>query len=140
MDERTDRPDVGTRRAEAKQPPQAEKKHPDEWERDLNPDRLEGQNVGASGGDLPSAHDFKDLRQRLDDLSPEELREISIAPPGSRLRQGATYMDLAKSDRSEFTATGERTAGEDERLAPKDEVSYPLWNRLRGIDDPERAT
>jgi hypothetical protein len=26
--------------------PQEEKKHPDEWQKGLNPNRLEGQNIG----------------------------------------------------------------------------------------------
>lgn len=129
--------EVGTRRTEATLPPQTEKKHPDRWERDLNPDRLEGQNIGLPR-DLPSAHDSHELRSSLQDFTPQELNEIAVVPPGARLQQGATYLNLAT--RSEFTATGDMEAGEHDRLVPKADVPYTLYNRLRGIEGPERTT
>jgi hypothetical protein len=139
MEEQARQPESGTRPPETAHPPQAEKKHPDRWEADLNPERLAGQNVGVPE-DLPSASAFPDLRRSLTDFTADELKEISVLAPGTRLRQGATYLDLAREERSEITATGEMVAGPDERLVPKSEVPYTLWNRLRGIDDPERTT
>lgn len=123
--------------------PQTEKKHPDQWERDLNPDRMAGQNIGERSADreqgLPSAYDDKDVHRSLhDQFADDELKRIPVLPAGQRLQQGATYLDLRDPEREEFTATGEMSAGADNRYVPKDEVPYSLWNRLRGVDDPER--
>jgi hypothetical protein len=139
MDRHDRNTDMGTRRPESAQPPQAERKHPPEWERDLNPDRMAGQNIGIPS-DLPTAYDFKELHDTLTDFANDELRQIPVVPPGGRLKQGATYLDLCSSGRDEFTATGEMAAAPGDRLVPKGDVPYTIWNRLRGIDDPERTT
>ena len=57
---------------------------------------------------------------------------------GTRLEQGATYVDLHDPHRREFTATGDMTAGPDNWYVPKDAVDHQLWNRLIGIENPER--
>jgi hypothetical protein len=132
-------PEVGTRRDELSGLPQTEKKHPDEWERDLNPSRLEGQNIGIPQ-DLPTAYDVKEVHRSLGRFEDDELKQIPVLPEGERLRQGATYLDLTNPSRGEFTATGEMSASSGQRLVPKNDVPYPIWNRLRGIDDPERTT
>jgi hypothetical protein len=120
--------------------PQADAKHPPEYQRDLNPDHLAGQNVGMPSADreigLRSAYDVKPLHRALSDFPDDELKEVPILEEGQRLRQGATYMDLR--DRREFTATGDMAAGSDNAYVAKDQVPYPTWNRLRGITDPER--
>jgi hypothetical protein len=59
-------------------------------------------------------------------------------PPGTRLAQGAVYVDLQDQMLREFTATGDMTTESNNWYAPKKEVDYQLWNRLIGIDSPER--
>jgi hypothetical protein len=59
-------------------------------------------------------------------------------PEGSRLEQGATYVDLADPARREFTATGAIHARPGAYYVPKHEVDYVLWNRLIGVTNPER--
>lgn len=123
--------------------PQTEKKHPKEWEGDLNPNRMAGQNIGeiASEDERGSANarDVKDVHRSLSqEFGDDELRQIPIVQEGERLQQGARYLDLRDADRREFTATGDMSAAGESRLVPKDEVPYSLWNRLRGVDDPER--
>jgi hypothetical protein len=140
MEDRDRHDEIGTRRDELAGLPQTEKKHPTEWSRDLNPDRLAGQNIGIPPDGLPSAFDVKDVNRSLSRFADDELRQIPILPEGERLLQGATYIDLTNPGRGEFTATGEMSARSGERLVPKSDVPYPLWNRLRGIDDPERTT
>lgn len=61
-----------------------------------------------------------------------------MLPRGSRLEQGATYIDLAKDAPEEFTATGDMEATTDNYSVPKSAVDYTLWNRLIGVDHPER--
>lgn len=134
------RDEIGTRRQESTQPPQTERKHPPEYERDLNPDRMEGQNIGTSEAGLMNAYDRKEMHRALRDFDDDELRSIPVLSEGQRLQQGATYLDLSNRERGEFTATGEMEAMEGHCIIPKDEVPYTLWNRLRGIDDPRRTT
>lgn len=114
--------------------PQENKKHPDEWERDLNPNSREGQNIGRQAtSDNPRARtaaDVKELTEILSDFSQEELREIPIVPPGSALKEGAVYMDLRNPALGPFVATGGRKAAEGNLFAPKAEVPYEYWNRL----------
>jgi hypothetical protein len=122
--------------------PQTESRHPPEWAGDLNPDQMAGQNIGEPARqahrERRSARDHKELNRALSDrFSDDELGQITVLRPGDRLQQGATYMDLRDPERREFTATGEMEAGE--AIVPKDEVPYQVWNRLRGVDDPERT-
>jgi hypothetical protein len=122
--------------------PQTERKHPDRWADDLNPDHLAGQNIGQPAADREqrgrSARDHKEVNRALSGrFTDDELQSIPILDAGQRLQQGATYMDLRDPERREFTATGEMEANG--VVVPKAEVPYSVWNRLRGIDDPERT-
>jgi hypothetical protein len=121
----------------------AGEQHPDEWRQDLSPDANAGQNYGTVGDDAnqdaPTAYDIKDLHQALDGFSDDELRRIVVLPQGSRLQQGATYIDLATPDRREFKAMGSTEAGPGNWFVPKSEVDYQLWNRLIGVSNPERT-
>lgn len=123
--------------------PQTEKKHPDEWERDLNPNRMAGQNIGAQGAQQEqgtrNAYDDKAVHDALsEDFDDGELKTIPLVPEGARLQQGATYVDLKDDARDEFTATGRISAEPGTWYVPKDEVPYSLWNRLIGVENPER--
>lgn len=122
--------------------PQTEVKHPEEWQRDLNPEHMAGQNIGPMASDreqgLPTAYDLKEVHRSLQGFADDDLKQISVVPQGERLQQGATYIDLNDPERSEFTATGEMQAGADNYYVPKKEVPYPVWNRLIGVEDPER--
>lgn len=113
----------------------------DEFQQDLNPDPRAGNNVSVA--DEPgrfdrSAADIKDLQQHLSDYTAEELRQIPILPAGTRLKQGATYINLLDPLRAEFTAMANQTADEGDYVVPKSQMPYELWNRLTGVDDPAR--
>jgi hypothetical protein len=119
-------------------------KHPEPWQSDLNPDALAGQNVGVLGP-RPAAHartayDLKDVHRRLDGrgFSDAELKQIPVLEPGTRLEQGATYVDLRAPDCHEFKALGNMEATHEHWYVPKDQVDYRLWNRLIGVQNPER--
>jgi len=120
-----------------------ENPHPPEWQRDLNPDFLAGQNftVGNAnaGKDWPTAYDHKEVHRRLSEsLDDDELKQIPVVPRGSRLEQGATYLDLQHEPRVPFTATGNMEAGPNNAYVPKARVEYRIWNRLIGVQDPAR--
>ena len=118
--------------------------HPDEYTHDLRPDPTAGMNTGPEGqhpekaGSVDTAYDIKNLHRRLQSLTDDELKGIPVLPVGSRLEQGATYIDLREDEPSEFTARGDMEVAPDNWYVPKSEVDYQLWNRLIGVDNPER--
>lgn len=115
---------------------------PDEWQQDLNPKPMAGRNVGLEGPhpekDAPTAYEIKELNNQLQGYTDDELRQIPVLPQGSRLEQGAKYIDLKDPERKEFTAMGGMEAGSNNWYVPKTEVGYQLWNRLTGVQNPER--
>jgi hypothetical protein len=120
--------------------PQRDRSGRDEIDRDLGRDPLAGQNVGSDSSErergLPTAYDVKDVHRSLREYPDDDLKQIPILEEGTPLRQGATYLDLEA--RTEFTARGGMRAEGGRHVVSKDEVPYPLWNRLRGVEDPER--
>ena len=122
---------------------QAKTKHPVEWQRDLNPNHLAGQNIGepsdvGARGDLTAFH----LRKQgvdLGEMDDNELKQIPVVAEGTRLQQGATYVDLKAQPVREFTATGDMSAGHDDAYAPKDRVPYDIWNRLLDEEKPGQS-
>lgn len=114
--------------------PQEQQKHPDEWGEDLNPDRMAGQNIGASS--KPSnlrahtAGEIDVLAGRLGNFSRDDLSQIPIVPLGTKLKQGAVYLDMRIPAPVPFTATADIKATELNYYAPKAEIPYELWDRL----------
>ena len=117
-------------------------KHPEPYQHDLNPDAMAGQNLGIGEAQPskagPTAYDVKPVHKRFKQFSDDELKQLRLLPVGSRLEQGATYIDLRNLDLGEFTATGDRQVGRNNWLVAKKDVPYELWNRLRGVEPPER--
>jgi hypothetical protein len=119
-------------------------KHADEWQRDLNPNHLAGQNIGVasaemSQGEGDSARTAFHLRKagvEFGGIEDSELKQVPVLANGSRLQQGATYVDLASPRRVEFTATGNMSAEAEHAYVPKDRVPYEIWNRLIGDEKP----
>ncbi len=117
-----------------KQPP------PPEWQPDLNPNHLAGQNLGQqSDARVESEWTAFHLRKRGLDLgavNDEELKQVPLVAPGQRLQQGATYLDLTHQPREEFTARADMCAREEDAFAPKARVPYGIWRRLVGDPTP----
>jgi len=59
-------------------------------------------------------------------------------PVGSRLDQGAKYIDLAHLEQDEFVATAGMVAEEGHYYVAKKATDYLLWNRLNQVGTPER--
>jgi hypothetical protein len=119
----------------------AGEQHPEEWQRDLNPDPQAGQNRGFAReriDEAATAYEVKDAHRKLSELSDDELRRIPILPAGERLQQGAVYINLREQQCREFKARGDQEAGPDDLIVPKSEVDYVIWNRLIGVDTPAR--
>jgi hypothetical protein len=123
--------------------PQQHRANPERWERDLDPDRLAGQKIGPADGErevpLRTAYDVRLAHHALDDFANDELRQVPILEAGSRLQQGATYVDLVDASREPFRATGDMVARDSNLYVPKDRVPYALWKRIIGEHHAERA-
>lgn len=123
-----------TKQKSAAAKPQEQQKHPDQWSDDLNPDRMEGQNIGPSSkrndSRAATAADLNALAGRLLNFSREELSQIPIVPAGTKLKQGAVYLDMRIPAPVPFTATADIKATEMNCYAPKAEIPYELWDRL----------
>ena len=129
----------------AREKPQAQtlQKHPEPYQHDLNPEAMAGQNIGLgetqAAKTAPTAYDVKPVHPRLQGFADDDLKQIRLLPAGSRLEQGAMYLDLANLARGEFTATGDMEVSPNQWMVAKKEVPYQLWNRLRGVETPERV-
>jgi hypothetical protein len=135
----------GRNKAEHSDEPQAASvaTHPEKYRHDLNPNAMEGQNIGQTGPhpekNARTAHDIKELHRRFSDWSDDDLKQIPVLPAGSRLEQNATYVDLAAGHIREFTATANMEAGRNHQYVPKSEVHHELWNRLLGVKNVART-
>ena len=114
----------------------------DEWEHDLHPDSMAGQNHGIESSlaelEAPTAFDLKEVQDHLFGFSSDELKRIPVLPVGTRLKQGATYIDLNDPNREQFSAMGNQEASADNWYLPKTEVDHELWNLLTDVQDPNR--
>jgi len=121
--------------------PRPGEQHPEEWRRDLNPEPRAGQNVAGSpiaDRGQRTARDYKDVHANLRDMDDDVLRGIAILPEGTRLEQGAVYVDLRDLTAGELKARGDTVAGPGQALVPKQSVDHYTWNWLIGVRNPER--
>ena len=93
------------------------------------------QNVMASGGDLITGTEIKQVYEMLPEWHKDELRRLFFVAPGTRLTQGGVYLDLRTPDRGALTAHGEEIV-HDELLVPKSAVDYEIWNKLLNKPSP----
>lgn len=117
-----------------------ERKHPDPYQKDLGPDASKGINYGTIAEPAKrSAYDVKDLHERLQDFSADELKQMTVLCEGTRLETGAKYIDLRQNKPQEYEAQGDEEVEEGGVFLAKKDIPFELWNRLIGIDDPNRT-
>lgn len=123
-------------------PGRQDEQQSDQWQKDLNPDPVAGQNHGVETNQEDryslTAYEIKELHSQLESFTSEELKQIPILKPGTRLQQGATYIDVNDPQRQEYTGMGNMSVEENNFIVPKSEIGYELWNRLIGVENPER--
>ncbi len=108
--------------------------HPNE-RTDINSDAAESFSQKVER----SLYDIKELnRSYHQELSDDQLRQIIVLPEGTRLEQGAKYIDLAEAKPAEFTAMGAQEAGPHNYFVAKSDLDYLLWNYLIGVTNPAR--
>lgn len=100
-------------------------------------EQLAPEKTGEPGGHADESYvaaDDKALRDKLPQLSGDELDRLTVLEPGAKLEQGGTYFDLNDRGRGPFKALGGHEVGRNERLIAKRDVDYLIWNRLVGDD------
>jgi hypothetical protein len=109
-----------------------ESKNPEPSEQNLVQDASTGSNSSLERADVSarSAFDIKWMHGWLSEFSSEELRQIRVINPGTRLEMDATYLQLAEAERREFTADGTENVIEVNYYIPKKDIPDELWNRL----------
>jgi hypothetical protein len=113
-----------------------EDRQPDQWQQDLSPQPRPGQSNSPQGEQLQyplTAYDIKELHGILKSFSRDEMKQITVLPPGSPLNEGTRYVDLMDSERKEITAKVGMEAGASNWYVPKNQVDHVLWNRLTGL-------
>ena len=105
------------------------------FEQDLRPDP---EARPHTEGRARTAYDLKDAHRSLEGITDDGLQQIPVLWEGTRLEQGATYLDLRDPQRREFKATGDMVAGPDNWYVAKHAVDYEMWNVLTGVTDPMR--
>src|SRR6266568_137274 len=99
---------------------------PTDFTRDLNAHDRTGEDHGENQTLLPGA------------VSADELKNLTILPAGTRLEQGAKYIDLRNLEQGEFVARSNMVADVVNAYVPKKETDYLLWNRLNQVETPAR--
>lgn len=110
----------------------------DQYDQDLHPEPLAGQNIGPLSMErevpIRTAFDVKEVHRALADLGDDDLRQIPILEIGTRLQQGATYLDLADATREPFRATGSQEVRVGQFIVPKGRVPYQIWDRIAAVE------
>ena len=116
--------------------------NPDEFADDLAPADVPGapDHTPGHADESTSAVGMKDLHHL--NLRRDELARLQVLEPGTRLEQGAVYLDLDDLPAGEFTAMGNQHETAGRRYVAKRDTDYELWNGLLGsgghIDDSGR--
>jgi len=117
----------------------------DEFTADLVSHPDAGRAGTSHAGEIHNATEDKELHALLG-LDSDELDRVPMLDAGTRLEQGAVYVDLDDPDRQPFKALGGRETGPGDRLVSKRDTDHELWNRLVGqgreavVERPDGAT
>jgi hypothetical protein len=81
----------------------------------------------------------KAVRNALPELDNAQLSRLAVLETGTPLEQGSVYLDLNDRDAGPFTALGGQEAESRQRLVPKRDTDYELWNEITatGQDRPD---
>ncbi len=111
----------------------------EDFDRDLRPN-IQPENIEGLDDEnfRETAYNNKEIVNAYPQLTNDELKRLIILPEGTALEQGSTYFDLKDRSRGEFTAAFGNSAGENNWYIAKSQVDYPLWNRITGVDNPDR--
>ncbi|MFN2563515.1 MAG: hypothetical protein ABR499_00720 [Gemmatimonadaceae bacterium] len=123
------------RPARKKRAPTARKRAPKEAQA-AEQNGVNGVGTAERQAQVQTAYDVKEIHRSLSGFSDDDLKQIPILPEGTRLEQGATYIDLAEERPSEVKVNAGVIARAGHYYVPKNRVPYMLWNRLIGEAKP----
>lgn len=72
----------------------------------------------------------------LPELDNAQFARFPVLETGTPLEQGSVYLDLNDRAKGPFTAVGGMEAGRQQRLVPKRDTDYELWNEITGQEHP----
>jgi hypothetical protein len=114
----------------------------EEFARDLEVSQRPAAEMGLGEASPPgsgfTAASIKAMHTILADLTNDELRSITIIPTGTRLEEGAQYIDLNHLENGAFVADARMIAGPEHYYVAKKDTGYVLWNRLNQVENPAR--
>jgi hypothetical protein len=103
---------------------------------DLTANDRAGMNIGMEGQHSEwegrSGASVKELHTSLAGLTNDQLEQLVVLPEGSRLKQGAKYLDLEHLEDGGFIATAGMSVKPGQRLIAKHNTGYLVWDRLSG--------
>ncbi len=97
------------------------------------------QSVANAPMPARNAFDIKEMHTALGEFSADELKQIRVLCEGSRLEAGSRYLKLSEHYRQEIQATGNEEVEPHEVYIAKRDIPFELWNRLVGIEEPNRT-
>ncbi len=103
----------------------------EDFEADLVNDPTSGQPGTGHADDSHNATGDKELHTLLG-LDSDDLDRIPVLEPGTKLKQGGTYVDLNDPERQPFKAMGGHEAGPRDRFVSKRDTDHEIWNELVG--------
>jgi hypothetical protein len=101
------------------------------FERTLHPNDPALDLPGHAEESLPASQ-LKDVINLLPEISGEDLSRLTVLELGTDLEQGGVYLDLDHPDRVPFKAMGGHRVEDGQRIVPKRDTDYLLWNEIVG--------
>ncbi|MGC4189843.1 MAG: hypothetical protein QM589_01235 [Thermomicrobiales bacterium] len=74
----------------------------------------------------------KAVRTTLPELDNAQLSRLAVLETGTPFEQGSVYLDLNDREAGPFVAIGGQQVERQQRLVPKRDTDYELWNEITG--------
>ena len=107
-----------------------------DFDNDLHPHNRAGQNNSQDNNEGRSAFLLKEnestLHPRLQRLPDQELKRIPVLDTGTRLQEGAAYLDLRNLDNGAFQGMNNRTVTGTDAFVAKSHLDHEQFAYLTG--------
>ena len=107
-----------------------------DFDNDLHPHNRAGQNNSSDRNEGRTAFVLKEnestLHARLQKLPDQELKQIPLLDTGTRLQEGAAYLDLRNLDGGAFQGMNNREVGANDAFTSKSHLDHEQFAYLTG--------
>ena len=107
-----------------------------DFDNDLHPHNRAGQNNSTDRNEGRTAFILKEnestLHARLQKLPDQELKQIPLLDTGTRLQEGAAYLDLRNLDGGAFQGMNNREVGAGDAFTSKSHLDHEQFAYLTG--------